>query len=405
MKEKREQKNFEFLLILLALIVSFVVGIVLEGNTSVSAVFRPFGEIYIRLLKLTMIPLVTSSIIISISKVTNISKAGKIGASTVLLFVVTTAIAVIFGVVAAFLLHPGNIEISGTLSYEGKEMPSIADTIVGLFPDNALQVLSDGKMIPIIFLSIILGIAVERINTDEVKVFKSVVLGINQITTQVLEWIIKLTPLGIIGLMIPIVIENGFKLLIPLLKVLLVYYVALLLYNLIIYLPLLKMFSGKSIEEFYKSTASAQIFAFASCSSMATLPMSMQSLKKGLKISDEVVGFVLPLGATVNMDGNALYQGVIAVFVAQVFGIELSLGSIVAIVLAGTFASIGAAGVPGAGVIVLSAVLSVAGLPIEGVALVAGIDRVFDMGRTHTNVTGDMLTACIVDKILSKRSE
>jgi Na+/H+-dicarboxylate symporter len=400
MGSEKNNKSREIVIILGALILSFIIGVVFKSNAAISGFLKPIGDIYIHLLKLTMIPLVTTSIVISIAKMSNIQKAGKIGGLTLLIFICTTAFAVSFGVLFSMIIKAGTITPLGNLEYEGKEMPAIAETIIGIFPDNVLQTLTEGKILPVIVLSVILGIAIDRVKSDEVASLQKVIEGINQVTKEVLGWVIKITPLGISGLMTPIVIDYGWELIIPLVRVLLVYYSLLVIYNALSYGILLKYFARKSICDFYKKTATAQIFAFVSCSSMATLPISMKIAKERLKLSDEVSGFVLPLGATVNMDGNALYQGVIAVFVAQVFGINLSINSIIAIIVVGTFASIGAAGVPGAGVIVLSAVLSAAGLPIEGVALVAGIDRIFDMGRTHTNVTGDIVTACVVDKCL-----
>lgn len=202
----------------------------------------------------------------------------------------------------------------------------------------------------------------------------------------------------ILGLMIPTVAANGLGVIIPLGKLVLIFYLAVVFQMGITYTVSLKCFSDFKLKDFYRAMMPAQIIAFVSCSSSAALPVSMQQTQDELGISKEVSGFVLPLGATINMDGNALYQGIVALFIAQAYGIEISIPLQVMIILTGTLASIGAAGVPGAAMVVLSTVLLSVGLPVDGIALVAGVDRILDMGRTLTNITGDATAACIVEK-------
>ncbi len=389
--------------VVIALLLSIVVGLALENHQDIALYFKPLGTIYINLIKMVMVPLVFSSLVLGVASMSDMRRVGKIGGLTVLIFLCTTAVAVVIGLVLSNIFKPGLGLAVTNLEYEAKEMPNVLDTITAIFPDNILNALLQGNMLQVIFIALIIGIALVKLaQGGKGASLRNVIEDVFNLMILITKWIMKLTPLGVIGLMIPTVAQNGISVILPLLKVILVFYLAVVIHNVVVYGLLLKTRTKFSVGEFLKAMAPAQLLAFVSCSSAAALPVSMQRTQEELGISKEVSSFVLPLGATINMDGNALYQGIVSLFVAQAFGISLTIPMQFVVVLTGTLASIGAAGVPGAGVIVLSTVLNSVGLPIEGVALIAGIDRILDMGRTFTNVTGDAVTACVVDRAVGK---
>lgn len=397
------KKNKLAIAIFVALIVSVVLGVFLQGKNEVAEMFRPLGTIYINLIKMIMVPLVFSSLVVGISSITDVKKIGKMGVITIAYFMITTALAVIIGLILSNIFKPGIGIVVGEEIYEVKEFPSVVESVVGIFPSNILEALLNANMLQIIFVAIVIGVAIVKVAPKGDKL-RGIVEDLFEVMSLITKGVMVLTPIGILGLMIPTVAANGISVLIPLAKLILVFYLAVVIQIGITYTISLKCFSDFKLKEFYKAMMPAQVIAFVSCSSAAALPVSMQRTQDELKISKEVSGFVLPLGATINMDGNALYQGIVALFIAQAYGIEMSISMQIMVVLTGTLASIGAAGVPGAGMIVLSTVLLSVGLPVDGIALVAGIDRILDMGRTLTNITGDAITTCIVEKGLSMKA-
>lgn len=393
-------KNKFSIWVVLSLVISVIVGILLQNHAEIAEGFSPLGTVYVNLIKMIMIPLVFSSLVLGISGISDLRKLGKMGVATVLTFMGTTAAAVIIGLVLSVLFKPGLGVALADGTYEISEFPSVKDTVVGIVPSNPLTSLNEGNMLQIIFFAVILGIGIVRAG-DKVNALGNVVESVYEVMSILTRGIMYLTPLGILGLMIPVVANNGVRVLLPLLKVIIVFYIGVLIQLGVVYCCLLKTMTRFSIKEFFKGLAPAQVIAFTTCSSAATLPVTIKQIQTELKVSKEVSGFVLPLGSTINMDGNALYQGIVALFVAQVYGVELTVPMMLMIILTGTLASIGAAGVPGAGMIVLSTVLLSVGLPVDGIILVAGIDRILDMGRTFVNVTGDAITACVVEKVVN----
>lgn len=394
------KKNKLTISIIVALILSVIIGGCLQSNPEIAAVVSPLGTIYVNLIKMIMVPLVFTSLILGISSISDMKKIGKMGIMTVVIFMCTTAVAVIIGLVLSNVFKPGiGIKI-GTAVYETKEFPSLIDTLVGIFPSNMIESLLNANMLQIIFIAVVLGIGLVHI-APKGEILHKCIEDIFEVMITITNGVMALTPLGILGLMIPTVAENGLKVLLPLGKLILVFYLAVVLHIFIVYCLSVKCFSDFSIKKFFKGMLPAQVIAFVTCSSAAALPVSIKQIQEELHISKEVSGFVLPLGATINMDGNALYQGIVALFIAQAYGVEMNLVMQLMVILTGTLASIGAAGVPGAGMIVLSTVLMSVGLPVDGIALIAGIDRILDMGRTMVNITGDAVTACIVEKVVN----
>ena len=391
------------IVIFISLVASIVIGVLLEGQNEKAEIFRPLGTIYINLIKMIMVPLVFSSLVIGITSITDMKKIGEMGVITIVYFMLTTAVAVMIGWGLSNIFKPGIGVAIGNEIYEAKEFPSVTDSIVGIFPSNILEALLSANMLQIIFIAVVMGIAIVKIAPKGDRL-RGVIEELFDVMSIITKGVMVLTPIGVLGLMIPTVAANGISVLVPLAKLILVFYLAVAIQIGVIYTVSLNCFADFRLKEFYKAMLPAQVIAFVSCSSAAALPVSMQGMQEKLKISKEVSSFVLPLGATINMDGNALYQGIVALFIAQAYGIEMTVSMQIMIVLTGTLASIGAAGIPGAGMIVLSTVLMSVGLPVDGIALVAGIDRILDMGRTLTNITGDAVTTCIVEKKLSKRN-
>ncbi len=397
------KKNKLAIAIFISLAASIVIGVLLQGQNEKAEIFLPLGTIYVNLIKMIMVPLVFSSLVVGISSITDMKKIGEMGVITIVYFMFTTALAVMIGLGLSSIFKPGIGVAIGNQIYEAKEFPSVIDSIVGIVPSNILEALLSANMLQIIFIAVVMGIAIVKIAPKGDRL-RGIIEELFDVMSIITKGVMVLTPIGVLGLMIPTVAANGISVLVPLAKLILVFYLAVAIQIGVIYTISLNCFADFRLKEFYKAMLPAQVIAFVSCSSAAALPVSMQRMQEKLKISKEVSSFVLPLGATVNMDGNALYQGIVALFIAQAYGIEMTISMQIMIVVTGTLASIGAAGIPGAGMIVLSTVLMSVGLPVDGIALVAGIDRILDMGRTLTNITGDAVTTCIVEKKLSKRN-
>lgn len=309
----------------------------------------------------------------------------------------TTLFAIILGLLLATLLNVGGgfTLPSEDLVYEAREAPSFIDTLVGIVPANPLKSLVDGDMLQIIVFALIMGgglLAIGDMGRPVFSFFESMAEAMYAITTGVM----KLAPLGVFGLITPVIASNGPKVLLPLAKAIFIVYLACAVHALLVYSSTVKVIGKMDLKKFYKASFAPWAMAFTTSSSAGTLPVTLEVAEKELGVSKSIASFVLPPGATINMDGTAIYQGVAALFIAQVYGVDLSLGQQVTIVLTATLASIGTAGVPGAGMIMLAMVLQGVGLPVEGIALIAGVDRIFDMARTSINVLGDLACAVVV---------
>ena len=274
--------------------------------------------------------------------------------------------------------------------------PKIKDILLDIIPTNPIKAFSEGKMLQIIFFAMILGIALTLIDPERAKPMLNFFEAVNNAMIQIVHIIMRLAPYGVFALIAAIIANFGLTILIILLKYSVVVVLGLTLHVVITYTLAIKVFTRLKVAAFFKGIRDAQLIGFSSSSSSATLPVTMECVEENLGVSNEVSSFVLPLGATINMDGTALYQGVAAVFIAQVFGMDLTLTQQLTIVLTATLASIGTAGAPGVGMITLAMVLQTIGVPLEGIALILGVDRILDMCRTAVNLTGDASCAVIV---------
>ena len=390
--------------ITICLLLGVVAGLALQNHSAFAVDYiKPFGTIYLNLIKMVVVPVVLLSITQGIISLQDVKKVGTIGLRTVVYYMCTTALAVTFGLVFANLMKVGaGYVLSGEeLSYTASEAPKFIDTIVNIFPSNFFKPMVEATMLQVIVIALFMGFGI-ILAGEKGEMAAKVVDSFTEVFLKIMDLIIRLSPIGVFALICPVVAENGPAVLLPLLKVILVAYTAYAVHMVLVYSASVRAFAGMSPVKFFKGMGQAMLFAFSSASSVGTLPFNLEATQK-LGARKEIASFVLPLGATINMDGTAIYQGVCAIFIAQIFGIDLTLTQQITIILTATLASIGTAGVPGSGVIMLAMVLQSVGLPLEGIALVAGIDRILDMGRTVVNITGDAACTMCVDAMDRKR--
>jgi len=386
----------------------------------VSNWISPFGKIFINLLKLIAVPLVLSSLITGVASLSDLKKLSRIGGRTISIYIATTAVAVTIGLLSVNMLQPGSTvpedmksklqdtyqsSVSGRVeAAEEVKDRSALQPIVDMVPGNFFSSASNNRnMLQVVFVAIIIGIALIQINKNKAKPVLDFFEGINELVIKLVDNIMLMAPYGVFALIADTItsiagnnINNVLELLGALGFYMFAVIIGLLLQTLITYTIVLKLFSKMPLKKFYQGLAPAQLLAFSTSSSGATLPVTMERCEEKLGVSEEVSSFVLPLGATINMDGTALYQAVAAVFIAQTLGMDLTLGAQLTIVLTAVLASIGTAAVPGAGVIMLVIILEAISVHSAGIALILGVDRILDMLRTVTNVTGDASVAVAV---------
>jgi len=389
--------------IFIALVLAVITGLLMQKVPNVATSYiKPFGTIFLNLVKFIVGPIVLFSIMAGIVSMKDLKKLGAIGGSTLVYYFCTTAVAVTIGLVVASIFKGSFPALStASLTYTPPKSTTALDTLVNIFPSNFIVPISSANMLQVIVMAILIGFAVILLG-EKAEGAITTITRWNEIFMKCMDMILKLSPIGVFCLLTPVIAANGAAVIGSLAKVLLVAYICYILHMLIVYSFTVRTFGGISPLKFYKEMAPAITFAFSSASSVGTLPLNMECTKK-LGVPKEISSFVLPLGATINMDGTAIYQGVCAVFIAACYGIDLTLAQMVSIVLTATLASIGTAGVPGAGMVMLAMVLTSVGLPVDGIALVAGVDRIFDMGRTTLNITGDASCTVIVSNLMKKR--
>lgn len=383
--------------IFIGLVAGIVVGLTLGGSPEFAGTYiAPFGTLFLNLIRMIIVPLVFSSLIVGAASTGDVKKLGRIGGKTIGFYLMTTAVAVIIGLILGNIMQPGaGLTIPVDATVEPGQTPPLAQTLINIIPSNPLNALVTGSMLQIITFALFLGVGVTLVG-EKGRPFLNFFDSLAEIMYKITAFIMSLAPYGVFALITPVVAVNGPTVLLPLLKVIIAVYLGVILHSLIVYSSLVKVFGKMNPIKFFKGIAPAATVAFSTASSAGTLPVTIKSAKDNLGVPTGIASFVLPLGATINMDGTALYQGVCALFVAQVYGLDLSIAQQATIVLTATLASIGTAGVPGAGFIMLTMVLTSVGLPLEGSALIAGIDRVLDMARTCVNVVGDAAVAVAV---------
>ncbi len=408
MSEKKSKKNKLSLTsqIFIALILAIIIGSIFAclGQAQIAKTYiKPFGVIFLNLIKWIVAPLVFFSIMAGVISLQDVRKVGSIGGKTISFYLLTTAFAITIGLIIANLFK-GIFPVLATtdLSYKTEAAVSFMDTIVGIFPSNFVKPFAEANMLQVIVASLFIGFAIMQIGPRMSKVEEAVNI-LNDTCLKVMEMILTLSPIGVFCLLAPVVAENGPAILGSLAAVLAVAYLCYLVHAILVYSLTVRAAAGMSPFKFFKGMMPAILFAFSSASSVGTLPLNMECTEK-LGAKKEIASFVLPLGATINMDGTAIYQGVCSIFIASCYGIHLTFSQMLTIVLTATLASIGTAGVPGAGMVMLAMVLQSVGLPVDGIALVAGVDRIFDMGRTTVNITGDAACTMVVNALEERKA-
>lgn len=383
-----------------SLVLSVIVGLFL-GDSAVVPVktwIAPVGTMFINLIKMMIVPVVLCSLIVGMTSMGDMKKLGRIGIKTVAFYMVTTAIAIVIGFGVAGVIEPGvGMALPAEAAPKVKEAPSIMQVFVNMIPKNPIDSMAKADILPVIVFALFIGAGIISVGGKKGALLINVFDSGAEVCYKVIAMIMRLAPIGVFCLLLPVVVQNGPKVLLPLLSVIMAMAVGSVIHALVVYSGIAAAVGHMSPVKFFRGMAEAMVIAFTTCSSAGTLPVNMKNIQEKLGVKRDIASFILPLGATINMDGTALYMGVCSLFIANVYNIPLTVDQMMLIILTGTLASIGTAGVPGAGLIMLAMVLQSVGLPMEGLALVAGIDRVLDMFRTTLNITGDAAVAVAID--------
>ncbi len=362
----------------------------------VGGVFDVVGRIFVASLKLLVVPLVLVSLVCGASSLGNSARMGPIAVKTLGYYLATTAIAVSLALFASVLVGPGNhVNLVSDVSFQASAAPPLSDVLVDMVPSNPIRAMADGKMLQIIVFALLLGYAISHAG-EQGRRLASFFRDMEAVVMKMVEILMALAPYGVFALLGKLFASLGIGAILDLAAYFFTVLGVLLLHALGVYSLLLKSITGLSPRMMIKKIRPVWAFAFSTASSGATLPVTLRTVEKRLGVHNSVAGFTVPLGATINMDGTAIMQGVATVFIAQVYGIDLSLTAYLTVILTATLASVGTAAVPGVGLITLALVLEQAGLPVEGIALIIGVDRLLDMVRTAVNVTGDATVSLIV---------
>ena len=369
-------------------------------------IFDPVAVLFIKAIKMIVVPLVFFSIASGAAGIADPRKLGRIGGKTILLYLLTTAVAITIGLMLANVIAPGEGVKIGEASEKPdiQEAPPFKETLLNIIPENPVQAMAEAEMLQIIFFALFFGIAMALLGEKADRV-KAVIEQGNEVTIKMVDLVMKTAPYAAFALMARAIGQAGIELIGSMAWYMVTILGALLLHMAIIYSLLIWALGKMNPLHFFKAMGPAMEVAFTTSSSAATLPVTMECVERDLKVPKSISSFVLPLGSTVNMDGTAIMQGVAAVFIAQLYGIDLSLVEQGMILLTATLASIGTAAVPGAGLVILSMVLTSVGLPVEGIAIIMGVDRLLDMSRTVTNITGDACVAVCVARTEERRAE
>ncbi len=370
----------------------FVKTFIIEGVIEVG------GRIFLSSLKLLVVPMVFVSLVTGTGALEDIKKLGRLGLKTFLLYMLTTAIAIALALFVAEIVDPGlGFQVDAPSYFEAKETPPLIDVISNIFPSNPVESMAKGDMLQIIVFALIFGVGMTLSGEAGKRVF-GVFEDLNTIIMKMVMLLIELAPYGVFCLLVKVFAIQGFDAIKPMAKYFFTVLGVLFLHSTLVYGGILKIFSKLNPIYFYRQFKEVMVFAFSTASSNATIPINLEVSEKRLGVNNSVASFTIPLGATINMDGTAIMQGVATVFVSQVYGIDIGLGGYMMVILTATLASVGTAGVPGVGLVMLAMVFKQVGLPVEGIGMIIGVDRLLDMVRTAVNVTGDAVVSCIVAK-------
>jgi len=389
--------------ILIGMALGILLGLLLKQIptiTFVMDILEVGGKIFVASLSLLVVPLVFVSLVCGTAALDDIKKLGRVGGKTVALYLLTTGVAIAIALFMGVLLQPGSgfdLTASGAVGFIAKEAPPFKQVLIDIFPTNPVRAMAEGNMLQLIVFAILFGLAMTMAGEAGKKVSEAFV-HLNEVIMSLVMILMWAAPFGVFCLVAKVFAEQGFSAILPLAKYFFIVLGTLLIHGLVVYPLLLKGFSKLSPKPFVSKFKEVWLFAFSTASSNATIPITMETVEHKLGVKNSIASFTIPLGATVNMDGTAIMQGVATAFIAQAYGIEIGLTGYLMVIVTATLASIGTAGVPGVGLITLAMVLKQVGLPVEGIGLIIGVDRLLDMVRTAVNVTGDAVVTCIVAK-------
>ncbi len=398
--------------ILVGMLAGFAVGLLLnaigvEGfvrGALVDGVFHVGGAIFLASLKLLVVPLVFVSIVCGTAALDDITKLGRVGARTLFLYLATTAVAIALALTAAGAIAPGEgFELTTSARFTAQEPPSLTDTLINVFPSNPVRAMAEGNMLQIIVFAVLFGLAM-TLSGEPGKKILAVMRDLNAVILRLVMLLMAVAPIGVFCLIANVFALEGLTAIVPLAKYFTVVLGVLVLHALVTYSLLLRGVAGLSPVAFFRNMRAPLALAFSTASSNATLPVTLETAERRLGVDNSIASFTIPLGATINMDGTAIMQGVATGFIAQAYGIDIGFSGYLMVVLTATLASIGTAGVPGVGLIMLAMVLRQVNLPVEGIGLIIGVDRLLDMVRTAVNVAGDGAISCVVAKSMGEFS-
>jgi len=398
--------------IVIALLLGALTGILLNVfapgwfNELDQYLFTPLGKIFLNLINMLVVPIVFFSITLGAAGLGNPKKLGRIGAKTILYFLITTCVAISIAISLAYVFEPGNAGNYSTtdLEYEAKEAPPVSETLLNIIPTNPVRAFTEGNMLQIITFSLFIGLALAILGDKTKRIYTFIEQG-NELMMYLVNLVMRFAPYGAFGLIATAVGSQGWEAIQAMGMYFMVVILALIVHLLLTYGSSIYFLGKMNPFRFFKDFSPAMSVAFSTSSSNATLPVSMNVAQTKLKVPEPISSFVQPLGATINMDGTAIMQGVATIFIAQAYGLELTFAQLLTVVLTAVLASVGTAGVPGVGLIMLAMVLNSVNLPVEGIALIIGIDRLLDMARTAVNITGDAACALIVAETEKKHME
>ncbi|MFA0112916.1 dicarboxylate/amino acid:cation symporter [Vibrio sp. 10N.261.46.E11] len=393
--------------VILGMVVGILTGFAIQSlfaesgfvnNYVVNGLFEVGGQIFVASLKMLVVPLVFVSLVCGTSSLKDLSTLGRMGGKTLALYIGTTAVAITLALTIGNLFQPGaGADLTAASSFKSANAPSLGQVIIDMFPTNPIQAMAEGKTLQVIVFAVLFGIAISAAGKPGERI-AAVFSDLNEVIMKLVALLMNLAPYGVFFLMAKLFSGLGLGAIWNLAEYFLVLAGTLLLHGLVTYSAMLKGFAGLSPITFLRKMEDAIMFAFSTASSNATIPVTMETAKNRMGVDNKVASFTVPLGATVNMDGTAIMQGVATAFIAQAYNIDLTMGDYLMVILTATLASVGTAGVPGVGLVMLAMVLNQVGLPLEGIALIMGVDRLLDMIRTAVNITGDSAVTIIVAK-------
>jgi Na+/H+-dicarboxylate symporter len=403
--------------ILIGMAAGVLVGLAINESSSVPGFIKtplavvlgpaldPVGQVFIKLLKMLIVPLILASMVTGVARVGDIRKLGGLGGKTFVYYIVTTFASVLVGLILVNLFHPGAgaPEIGGVVPDAVQTDVTIGSILINMIPSNPIKAMAEMQILPLIVFSLLFGAVLTTMGARG-KPLTDWFESLNDAMMKLTDWVIRLAPIGVFALLAAVVVETGPGIFANLGKYMATVVVGLAVHALVTLPLLLKLVGGANPRKYFEMVAPALTTAFSTASSSATLPLSIDCVETKAKVSPRVSSFVLPLGATINMDGTALYESVAAVFIAQVYGIDLSVGQQILIFLTATLAAIGAAGIPSAGLVTMAIVLNAVGLPLQGIGMILAVDRILDMCRTSVNVWGDTVGCAVVARLMNEET-